>query len=30
MNEMEGACGTYGVEDRSIQNFGGGKHEGRR
>jgi hypothetical protein len=30
MNEMEGACGTYGVEDRSIQSLGEGKPEGRK
>jgi hypothetical protein len=30
MNEMDGACGMYGIEERSIQSLGGGKPEGRR
>ena len=30
MNEMGGACGTYGVEEGSIQILGGGKPKGRR
>jgi len=30
MNEMDRACGTHGVEERSIQGLGGGKPEGRR
>jgi hypothetical protein len=30
MNEMDEACGKYGVEERRIQSLGGGKSEGRR
>ena len=30
MNEMDRTCGTFGVEEKSIQSLGGGKPEGRR